>query len=286
MTTEHDVSTAVESTTEPGPSVLAERSLLGIFVHLIGLATGIVGPGLVYLFSTHEYTRTNARNAFNWQLFVTLAWLAVLAPVLGWILLVEWTALPDPIVLGLFVVVAVAMLASTALTLLGVVFPLVATGKAIFGSAWEYPIAPDLVERLRSAGVDATVWWRFVAVYALVAPVVFVAVGWLATGGTLADGWLFGLLFVTLFLAILASVITPAALYRDAAALADEGATWRPNWRLYAGVPLGAGALTYLVASVSLGSENPAGDAVYGYMVAIWVTSVVYLYRRHGRIDA
>lgn len=51
----------------------SERKTLATFVHLIGLVFGFVGAGLVYLLTDDEYTRENARNAFNWQVSFLLA---------------------------------------------------------------------------------------------------------------------------------------------------------------------------------------------------------------------
>ena len=57
------------STTE-GPSLLEERSIGGILVHFLAIPTGVVGAGLVYLVSTNDFTRRNARNALDWHLTV------------------------------------------------------------------------------------------------------------------------------------------------------------------------------------------------------------------------
>jgi len=58
-----------------GPELLAERSVLGVFIHPITLLTGFFGIGImlaavVYLLSSHQFTRANARNALNWHLSV------------------------------------------------------------------------------------------------------------------------------------------------------------------------------------------------------------------------
>ncbi|TYT60461.1 DUF4870 domain-containing protein [Natrialba swarupiae] len=149
MTTERDVPNAASST-DPGPALLSERPLLGVFVHVIGLFTGIVGPGLLYLVSDREFTRANARNAFNWQLLVFAAGLVVMASVFGWILAVEWTPIPDVIALGWFLVIFVAMFGLVAVIFLNLIFPIIATVKAIFGGAWAYPLTPDFLAWIAS----------------------------------------------------------------------------------------------------------------------------------------
>lgn len=141
------------TTHSSGPDLLNERSLGGIGVHLLALGTGIVGAGLVYAVSNHPYTRENARNAFNWHLsvlviltvgFVTFFLGADETTVGGEA--VDLTLVPSPIdtvfaVVG-FVLFFVAMVA----IFLTLIFAVVATVKAIFGTPWKYPFAWEFVE--------------------------------------------------------------------------------------------------------------------------------------------
>src|SRR6056297_2971170 len=74
--------TATTNSSEPGPELLTERSLLGIFVHLVGFTTGIIGPGVIYFLSKDNFTRENARNALNWQLFLIPVFLVMATGIL------------------------------------------------------------------------------------------------------------------------------------------------------------------------------------------------------------
>lgn len=57
-----------------GPESNSENATtVGTLVHLIGLFSGFVGTGLVYLFSDDEFTKQNAKNAFNWQIIFVVA---------------------------------------------------------------------------------------------------------------------------------------------------------------------------------------------------------------------
>lgn len=158
MSNEHDTPTDAAPTPQPGPDVLAERTLTGIFVHLIGLLTSFIGPLLIYAASDHEFTQKNARNAMNWQLFY-------LTTLVGALLLfgaafVADIVLPDMIVIALFLVVFAFFLGIMIIGFLNIVFPLVATGKAIFGGAWKYPIAPDFFNfDWTSINVEFD-WWK------------------------------------------------------------------------------------------------------------------------------
>lgn len=282
MSNESDATSTAAPTTSPGPDLLAERTLSGIFVHLFGVGTWFLLPGFVYLVSEHEFTRANARNAVNWQVFYSLALVAVYAA-FGLFALADSAlpgGIPRDVGVGLIYALGAGVYALGLAFVLNLAFSLVATAKAIFGTAWEYPIAPDLVGWIGSREDGGTRWWVPVAAYALAAPAVFAHVLWLALGNEVRF-WLF---FVLLLASVVGSPLVAAALYRDVRSLRATDAPWRPNWAPYLGVPLVAGALTYLSRAFLLPSENPSGDAVYGFMFALWAASVVYLYRRHRRV--
>lgn len=117
-------------TETPGPELLDERSLLGIFVHPIALIPfGLPLVVAAYFVSSHPFTRANARNALNWHL-TFLGLLLLFLPLAFFV----WD--------GFVLPAAVVVLVGGPLTWL---FCIVATAKAIFGSAWEYPLAPELL---------------------------------------------------------------------------------------------------------------------------------------------
>lgn len=144
------------TTRTPGPELLDERSVGGVLVHLFALLTGLIGAGLVYLAASHEFTRANARNVLNWHLSVNvLTAVAVVTFFLGADQItvgggeaMEVAILPGPLDTVFGVVGTVLLLTAVLAWLLTFAFTLVATGKAIFGTAWSYPGAPDLVGRV------------------------------------------------------------------------------------------------------------------------------------------
>lgn len=279
MSNEHDIPTGPAPTSQPGPDVLAERTLTGIFVHLIGFLTSFIGPLLIYVVSDHDFTRENARNAMNWQFFyVTVLAGAIL--LFGGVFVAD-TVLPDVIVVALFLVVFALFLSVVLIGFLNFVFPLVATGKAIFGGTWEYPIAPDFFDLERSTfGVEFE-WWKLIAVYVFTAPLLFGALLWSALGEEPDSGIWFGAFFATLLFVLVASLFALVLLYKDIEDVRSTEMSWKPNWMPYLGAPIGGGVATYLAAAYYIQSDNPSGDAVYGYMVVLWLVSVVFLYRRH-----
>jgi len=135
------------TTTEPGPSILAERTLLGIFVHFIAILplVGFVATAAIYLVSSHDFTRANARNALNWHLLVGGSFLATFALLFGLDALFEYVPVPGLLETAVFLPVFVLTFVAIALGFLSVVVWIVAMGKAIFGEAWEYPFTPTFV---------------------------------------------------------------------------------------------------------------------------------------------
>lgn len=142
--------------TTSGPELLDERSLGGIFVHLLGLFTGFLGPILVYAVSNHEFTRANARHAINWHVSVFV--LMLVAFVMFFLGADELTVggettevslLPAPLDLVFGVVGFLLVLVLLLAVILTLVYTIVATVKAIFGSVWTYPGAIDFVKRFQ-----------------------------------------------------------------------------------------------------------------------------------------
>ena len=106
------------------------RTTLGMSVHLLGFVLGLFGPLIVYLVASNNFTKANARNALNWQLFVLAASL---------ILIVVFFVVTHDVV-GL---ITGGLL--LCLLFMNFVFPLWATIKALRSEAWQYPLAPNFL---------------------------------------------------------------------------------------------------------------------------------------------
>jgi len=130
-----------------GPELLDERSLGGIFVHILGLLTGFVGPAVVYAVSDHEFTRENARHALNWH--VTVFVLAAVSIVTFFIGADETSILPAPLDTVFGVIGILLLIVLMIVFLVTWAYIAVATLKAIYGSVWTYPGSVDIVERFR-----------------------------------------------------------------------------------------------------------------------------------------
>ncbi|ELY47289.1 hypothetical protein C495_03487 [Natronorubrum sulfidifaciens JCM 14089] len=99
-------------------------------VHLIGIFTGFVGAGLVYLISDNEFTKSNAKNALNWQIFFTVSFIALLL-----------VAMLDTFFSVLIAVIGITLL----FFILNPAFCIWATYRANQGEDWKYPIAPQFI---------------------------------------------------------------------------------------------------------------------------------------------
>lgn len=130
----------------------------------------------------------------------------------------------------------------------------------------------DATEAADQASADSRWWRRAIVVYALVAPVV---IGYALLVDP-ADGAGFLLAAISMIALVPLSIVALVALFVDATAPRGAKADRIPNVWTYAGTPLGVYAVVYATAALR-GSENPAGDGVYGFMAALWIASVAYL---------
>jgi hypothetical protein len=116
------------------------------------------------------------------------------------------------------------------------------------------------------------------AVYALVAPAVLASV---FLGGP-GEGARFFLTVLAMMGVVLLSVVVLVALFEDVTGPRWAGAGL-PRVAFYVGGPVGAYGVVYAIATLR-GSIHPPGDAVYGFVAALWLSVVLYLvdWRRNG----
>jgi hypothetical protein len=106
------------------------RTVTGVIVHGLALVFGIFAAGPAYALSSSEFSKSNAKNALNWQLFFLL----------GVVVLFVVALLID---IGPIGFIALALI--FVLVALDVGFCLYASYKALGGTAWDYPLAPSFV---------------------------------------------------------------------------------------------------------------------------------------------
>ena len=277
MTTDHTNETASKDT---GPKLLEERSIGGIFVHFIAIPTGAFGAGMVYLAASNEFTKRNARNALEWHLTVLLLTTVTFGSLLSYAELTGQgatnivTAPASVASVGGLVVVALLSL-WMGLTAWTFVVGFVAMGKAVFGTAWRYPFTPNLVDRVAGRIELSDRWPTVIFAYIVVAPLV---VGAVVLGPF--DGVGFLLTWLGLFgLTMLLAPLTAVAIYLHGERDRPKDASWQPPVVAYIGAPVAVAVAGYMLFGTLIDSIYPAGDAVYVFFAALWVSAIAYLVR-------
>ncbi|MBZ6495563.1 transposase [Natrinema longum] len=130
------------------------------------------------------------------------------------------------------------------------------------------------------AAADDSRWWWLIAAYVVVAPAVLLYVFGVSPD---SDA---GLLVAVLSLFVLVpfAVFVAVALFKDAITLLEAGRGWMPNYWVYVGAPLGTYAVAYLAARF-VQSTNPSGVGVYAFLIALWLSSIVYLDHRRRYVS-
>lgn len=267
--------------TAAGPTLLETRSILGIAVHFIAIPTSVAGAGIVYLLATNEFTKRNARNALDWHLTVLLLTIITFGSVFT---VAEFTGE------GATDVVAFSPTVSTAAS--AVVFGLVtlwfavsvwtllvgfvAMGKAIFGTAWRYPLSPHLVDRYESRVATVGGWPVALLPFVLLFPLVMVVTFAFAESNDILlilSG--FGMIGTILF----AAPLTAVAIYVHGERDRPQDAEWQPSIVAYIGIPMAVAAAGYVISRFVTQSAYPPGDAQWAFLVAFWLSAIVYLVR-------
>lgn len=266
--------------TSEGPNLLEERSIGGIFVHFLAIPTSVVGAGIVYLLATNEFTKRNARNALDWHLTV----LAITVLAFGSLFVLgEFTeqglfgvaVLPSPVVATAGLVVSALLTLQTVVWIWTFVVGFVAMGKATFGTTWRYPLSPTLVGRYGSR-VDVSGKWPLVVLaYVVLLPIVM----WGVFFGSMDGAAFFLSAFGLLGLVMVLTPLTAVAMYINGERDRPPDADWQPQIVAYVGVPILIAAVGYVISRTFTESVYPPGDAMYVFLAAFWLSSIVYVSR-------
>lgn len=262
-----------------GPDLLAERSVGGILVHFVAIPTGVVGAGLVYLLATNEFTKRNARNALDWHLTVLTVTVLAFGSLFAFGELTGQgvfgvAVLPSPLVAVASVVVPALLTLQTAVWIWTFFVGLAAMGKAVFGTAWRYPLSPAFVDRIESRIEFPGKWPVVVLLYVVSVPTVAVGLfGSTSDVITVVSG--LGMIAVILAL----TPLTAAAMYLHGERQRSPDAGWHPHVVAYVGGPVLVGVAGYGLSRLLTDSINPAGDAMYVFLGAFWLSGVLYLGR-------
>ena len=92
---------------------------LAIINHVLGIFTGFLGPLIILLVSSDKTVKLHAKKALNWQFSVLIY--GILSGIL------------------VFLLIGIPLL--IILSVLNVIFPIIAAIKAGEGKIWDYPIS-------------------------------------------------------------------------------------------------------------------------------------------------
>ena len=272
--------TSTDEDATRGPQLLEDRSVAGILVHLLAIPTGVVGAGLVYLLASTEFTKRNARNALDWHLtvlgltVVTFGSLFIYAAGTGQGF-TEMVPLQSSVLTGAGIVVPGLLILWFGAMSFTFVAGLVAMGKAIFGSAWRYPLSFPFVDRYGAAIAVDTSWPLVIAAYVVSFPLVMAGIFVDPNEGVRFVLSTLGLLGLVLIL----TPVTVAVLYLHGHRDRPQNADWQPPVVAYIGLPVGFGVVGYGGSRLLTDSVSPSGDGMYVFLAVLWISVAVYLAR-------
>ena len=264
----------------PGPELLDQRSLSGIFVHFLAIPTGIVGAGLLYLLATDEFTKRNARNALDWHLTVLLITAISFGSLFAYAeftgqAMTDVAILPSSVSAVGGIVILILFTLWFAATVWTFVVGLIAMVKAIFGTAWRYPLSLALVKRFESHINSSGGWPLVILGYVLLSPLLISAVFFVSTNDVMSIFSAFGLVGLILVL----TPLTGVGMYLHSKGDWLHGDAKRPYIAVHVGVPIILAAIGYAVSSQLRQSISPQGDAMYVFLAAFWISSIAYMIR-------
>ncbi|MUW13831.1 DUF4870 domain-containing protein [Halorubrum sp. CBA1125] len=99
------------------------NTTMAAITHILALFTWLIGPLVVLFVTEDEFVKENARNAINWQIWLTIY----------------------SLVAAVLVFVAIGVFLFLLLGVLDTIFVIVAAVKASDGTAWSYPLTIDLL---------------------------------------------------------------------------------------------------------------------------------------------
>ena len=105
---------------------MAKDSALPVLTHVLGYLTGILAPLIILLVSKEEYVKRHARLALNWQISIMIYYLLFFVMIMPGF----------PVIL-----IFIAVLLFVALSIVNLIFVVMAAIRAGEGKLWSYPLA-------------------------------------------------------------------------------------------------------------------------------------------------
>lgn len=111
-----------------------DNRTLAILVHVLGIFTSFIGPLIIFISTNDEYVKNHSRYALNWH-FSSLVYDVILLMLLfGGMFM----SMVNPVLALLILVPFILLLA---ISLLNLIFCIIAAVKASENKLWKYPLS-------------------------------------------------------------------------------------------------------------------------------------------------
>lgn len=117
----------------------SQDNILPLLTHILGIFTYFIGSLIIYLTSEDKKTKKHSKNALNWQLSLVIYFGCLL-------FLGIFVAVLESISSGFAILILPLPLLITALSILNVVFSILAAVKANENKYWDYPLTLNLIK--------------------------------------------------------------------------------------------------------------------------------------------
>jgi len=127
-------------------SSIKNENLIPILTHLLGILVGFLGPLVVLLATKDTNAKNHARKALNWQ----ITYILVSIVICGIFFIIAFGSMfltmINPIFMVVYILSFVLMLPIMALSIVNIVFCIMAAIKANEGTLWNYPFSLPILK--------------------------------------------------------------------------------------------------------------------------------------------
>jgi uncharacterized protein len=119
---------------------------LTIITHIIGIFSNFIGPLIIFILTNDKEIKKHARNALNWQ--ISLGFYSFLIYILSVYTSFIINLIPQFKILFPFTLIL------SVLTLLNIIFCIVAAVKANENIIWKYPLSINFIKKIGEKNIE------------------------------------------------------------------------------------------------------------------------------------
>ncbi len=127
-------------------SSIKNENLIPIITHLLGIFVGFLGPLVVLLATKDTNAKNHARKALNWQITYILVSIVVFGLFFIMAFGSMFLAMINPLFMLIYILSFVMMLPIMVLSIVNIVFCIMAAVKANEGTLWNYPFSLPILK--------------------------------------------------------------------------------------------------------------------------------------------